>query len=286
MMNDPNSEQGKKPRRPHPLEQQDYHPERPQQPQQSGQVMLRMPVVKPYAVWVLIGINGLIYILVRFLMNDDTAFDFYANAWNNQTAVLADGEFYRMVTSMFLHSLELPVHIVFNMYALYAIGITVERFFGHARFLMVYFLGGIGGSLLSVLLNGPDVVSVGASGAVFAIFGAEMVFLYKHQKLFGRMAQVQLRQLIIIGGINLLFGFVSTLDPSGASIDNWGHIGGFIGGVIVAWIIGPVLIPQRHPTQPDALTIEDINPLEKNTQPMLAYISALMIVLLIGTVIV
>ncbi|MFW5696184.1 MAG: rhomboid family intramembrane serine protease [Phototrophicaceae bacterium] len=286
MMNEPPSDQDRKPRRPHPLE---APPTSDASDQQGGprpqRVMLHMPVVKPYAVWVLIGFNALIYIVVQFLIADSLQQqEVYQWAWNNHTAVLQFGEYHRLLTSMFLHSLDSPFHIVFNMFALYAIGITVERFFGHTRFLVVYFLGGLTGSIFSVLLSPADVVSVGASGAVFAIFGAEMVFLYNHRKLFGEMARTQFRQLVVIALLNFAFGIFSTLSASGTAIDNWAHIGGFIGGGVITWFIGPILIPRRHPTQPGALTIEDINPLNQRYQPLLAYVSVMLLLLLAGTV--
>ncbi len=245
-----------------------------------------MPVVRPIAVWVLIALNALVYIAVQFFMSETQAFDFYSALWNNQTAVLVEGDYHRLLTSMFLHSYVQPFHIVFNMYALYAIGITVERFFGHVRFLLIYFLSGLAGSVLSILLNPPSVTAVGASGAVFGIFGAEMVFLYNHRKLFGQMASNQLRQLAIVALLNLAIGFFSTLTAGagGAAIDNWAHIGGFVGGAVLAWFIGPILIPRKHPTQDNALTIEDINPLENRTQPLFIYASVLLSALVVGTI--
>lgn len=283
MLNEPSPEKKQSERDTHPLERRPGPTPPSGGGQQQGRVTLRMPVVTPYIVWILIGINALVYVYAQFLLDDAARVDFYRSVWNTHAGVLQNGEYHRLVTAMFMHSLETPFHIVFNMYALYVIGITVERFFGHLRFSIVYFVGGLTGSIMSVVFNGPEAASVGASGAVFAVFGAEMVFLYKHQKLFGEMARIQLRQLAVIAGINLIFGLMSTLTMDGVTIDNWGHIGGFIGGVFVAWHVGPVLIPKRHPTQPDALTIEDINTLEENYQPVLAYISALMIALLVAT---
>jgi rhomboid protease GluP len=280
MLNEPSKD--KKPRRPHPLE---APPPKPDPEKYRGQqVTLHMPVSKPYAVWVLIGINALVYIIAQYVMTPVQQFDFYNGAWNNQQAVLEFGEYHRLTTAMFLHSLNIPFHIVFNMFALYAIGVTVERFFGTVRFLLVYFLGGITGSILSVLLNGPSVNSVGASGAVFAIIAAEIVFLFNHRKLFGEMAQNQLRQLVIITLLNLAVGvFGAVSSSSGGQIDNWGHIGGFLGGFIIAYFIVPVFIPRKHPTQPNALTIEDINPLNKHYQTLLLFVSGLLFLLVAGT---
>lgn len=280
MSNDPDEK--KKQRRVHPLEAQPPPPEPSPESPREQRVILHIPVVKPYVMQALIAINAAIFFIAFYIIDQQQFRDLYDWGANNHRYVLQNGQLHRLFSAMFLHGNLM--HVVFNMYALWIIGQTVERFFGHARFALIYFLGGLAGSLLSVLLNPASVTSVGASGAVFAIFGAEMVFLYKHQKLLGEMAQAQLRQLVILAGINFLFGIASSFNTSGVSIDNWGHIGGFIGGIALAWIIGPIYIPRRHPTQPDHLAITDINPLEKNQQQVLAYVSVLTITLIVGIV--
>lgn len=283
MLNDPSSEQkNKRQRRPHPLEQRPEPPAKPptnpDDPAPQQRVILHIPVAKPSITYALIAVNVLIFFVVFYMLSPRQFNDLYDWGANNRRAVFDYGEFHRLFTSMFLHGGL--VHVIFNMYALYAIGQTVERFFGHVRFAIVYFAGGITGSVLSVLLNGSNVTSVGASGAVFAIFGAEMVFLYKHRKLLGEMARWQLRQLIIVAGINFAYGLATTLNTDGVRIDNWGHIGGMLGGLAVSWLICPLLIPRRHPTDAQGLAISDINPLEKSYQSVLAYVSALLIVLI------
>lgn len=282
----PSDDNKRRKRRPHPLEAPPQGRDSIDPEQYRGQrVTLRMPVVPPYAVWVLIAVNSLIYVVANFLLGDTQARSLYEMAWSNHTRVLADGQYYRLFSAMFLHSDQLILHILFNMYALYIIGVMVERFYGHKRFLIIYFLGGLGGSVLSVLLNAPNVVSVGASGAVFAVFGAQIVFLYNHRKLFGETAKAHLRQAILIAVFNFAIGFINAMDSDGATvnIDNWGHVGGFVGGIALAWFISPVFIPKRHPDQADALTIEDINPLERRYQPVLAYVSVLLMALLVGS---
>src|SRR5690606_30425031 len=113
--------------------------------------------------------------------------------------VLVQGQYHRLFTAMFLHAGLL--HIFFNMYALYLFGSILEPLFGHLRFIIIYLLGGLTGSVLSVVLGDPNPpfaqmvfagASVGASGAVFAIFGAEMVFIYRHRALLGERGRAQL----------------------------------------------------------------------------------------------
>lgn len=275
MLNDPPPE---KKRRQHPLERQEDEAPQKAKASNAQRVMLHIPVVKPNVTYALIAINIVIFIVMYFGVS--TAELNRITDWgaNNQTGVLENGEFHRLVTAMFMHGGI--AHIVFNMMALYFIGQTVERFFGHVRFAIVYLLGGLLGSVLSIVLNGPSVYSVGASGAVFAIVGAEIVFLYKHRKLLGEVGQAQLRQLLIIAGLNFAVGFGSSFTAGQVQIDNWGHVGGFIGGLVLAWFIGPFFSLKRHPARENALTTEDVNPLENHFQTVVLYISALLALLI------
>lgn len=285
MLNDPSPEEKEKPkreRRPHPLEA----PPQPGQPaseeeQNRQRIVLHIPVVQPNVTYALIAINSVIFFVAFYVLSNTQLNNLYDWGASNRVQVLEFGEYHRLFTVMFLHGSL--IHIFFNMYSLYIIGRTVERFFGHLRFTLVYFLGGLTGSLMSILLNGPEVFSVGASGAVFAVFGAEIVFIYKHRKLLGEMGRAQLRQLLIIAGLNFFIGFASSFGSGGVQIDNWGHVGGFIGGLVIAWLIGPIFIFHRHPNDPKALQTEDINPLEKQFQSLLAYVSVLLIILIVAT---
>lgn len=138
------------------------------------------------------------------------------------------GQIWRFITPIFLH-LSLP-HVFVNMYSLYAIGPAVERFFGTPRFVSTYLLSGISGVVLSLALS-PN-PSAGASGAIFGLLGALSAFLYRHRALFGRFGRLQLRQLVIVALLNLSLGLTR-------GIDNWGHLGGLIAGVALAWWLGP-----------------------------------------------
>lgn len=158
----------------------------------------------------------------------------YYGAKINQA--LAAGEAWRLVTPIFLHAGLL--HIAVNMYSLYALGPAVERFFGHRRFLVIYLLAGICGVLLSLVMS-PN-PSVGASGAIFGLLGCLAVFLFLHRAMFGEFGAAQLRQLVIVALANLLLG----LSPG---IDNWGHVGGLVAGVGLAWFAGPRFQPQMLP---------------------------------------
>ncbi|PJF36899.1 MAG: hypothetical protein CUN49_03105 [Candidatus Thermofonsia Clade 1 bacterium] len=157
-------------------------------------------------------------------------------AWGalNYARVVFLGEHYRLFTAMFLHANE--AHLFFNGLALWIFGRSVEATFGALRFALIYFLGGLTGSLASLFFTRG--LSVGASGAIFAILGAEMVFLYKNRELLGNAAREQLRSLIVLALLNFGLGLFTQVASTAVSIDNWAHGGGFLGGIVLTWFIG------------------------------------------------
>lgn len=268
----------------HPLERppEPPKPEDPAQPQRK-QMTLHIAIVKPWVMFGLIAVNLVIFFLGFF--SPELNERLLADGASNQQLVLMDGEYLRLLTAMFLHgSLS---HVVVNMYTLYIIGGNVEAIFGHARFALIYFLGGLMGSLASVIFGGAFSFSVGASGAVFAIFGAEIVYLYKHRKLLGANVRRQLQSLVLIAALNLVVGFLgATTRDTGASIDNWGHVGGLVGGLILAWLISPYFLPRQHPEHVGSLMVEDINPLTRRYQAVSLYAAALLVILIVATLVV
>jgi rhomboid protease GluP len=118
------------------------------------------------------------------------------------------------------------------MYALYNIGPQLERHYGHWRYLALYVLSGFAGNVASFVMS--PYPSLGSSTAIFGLLGAEGVFLYQNREWFGSGARRALNNVITIAVINLIIG----LSPG---IDNWGHMGGLIGGTLFAWLGGPLL---------------------------------------------
>jgi rhomboid protease GluP len=155
--------------------------------------------------------------------------------------ILAGGQYHRLLTVMFLHANLM--HLALNGYALWVFGAEVERFYGHLRFAVVFFLGGLTASVASLALTPGQ--AVGASGAVFAIFAAEMVLLYRNRALFGEVASQRLRSLAMLLVLNAAIGFAGS-----SFIDNWAHIGGFLGGAVVGWLVVPTF---RVAPPPDGL---------------------------------
>lgn len=176
----------------------------------------------PYITYIIMGICFIMFLITG--MGNDTGVLIEYGA--NLDVLVKNGEYYRLLTSMFLHFGLL--HLFFNMYALYIIGPQVESFFGKTKYLIIYLLSGISGSLLSVAFN-VNTVSVGASGAIFGLFGALLYFGYNYRGYLGNVIKSQILPVVII---NLIFGFIST------GVDVAGHIGGLIGGIIVSSVLG------------------------------------------------
>ena len=200
------------------------------------QVRVTLPTSAPYVTYTIVGITVLAYLLQ---LGSTYLFGYAAAAsqldWLEAygakiNELIRVGQIWRLMTPMLLHA-SVP-HILFNMYALVVFGAGLERNFGHWRFLVLYLLGGFAGNVLSFLLSSG--YSVGASTAIFGLVGAEGVFLYQNRKLFGNRFGRAIGNVVFVVAINLFLG----LTPG---IDNWGHVGGLLGGLIFAWFAGPVL---------------------------------------------
>ena len=174
---------------------------------------------KPVITYALIIINVVIFLLSLF--NESIIQMFAVNRF-----FIADlGQYYRLLTGIFLHANFL--HLIFNMYALYVIGMQLESFLGKGKYLAVYLLSGLGGSMLSIFFSSG--YSVGASGAIFGLMGALLYFGYHYRVYLDSVVKSQIIPLIIL---NLLIGFTST------GIDNWAHIGGLVGGILATMAVG------------------------------------------------
>lgn len=171
-----------------------------------------------------------------------------AGAKINQAILL--GQFWRLITPVFLHASIL--HIGFNMYALYSLGSILERRFGVWLFLALYFIGALWGNTLSFLLT-PN-ISLGASTAVFGLIAAQGVYIYKNRFLLGSAARPMLMNIAMVVLINLVLG----LSPG---IDNWGHVGGLLGGLFFAWFAGPSFGMQENYYGQNVIVREEKKPL-------------------------
>lgn len=164
---------------------------------------------------VLIGINVAAYVLQ--VATGDRQSDIYQQGALQGYVVALDGDYWRLLTSAFLHASVL--HLLFNMYALYLFGPFVERAIGSVRFTAAYLTAAIVGSAFVYLLTDPATVTIGASGAVFGLFGMALMLLLK--------AKQDVTTLLVLLAIN---AFISV---AGSNISWQGHLGGFVAGVVV-----------------------------------------------------
>jgi rhomboid protease GluP len=192
--------------------------------------MVKTPQGTPLVTYTLLGLTVVIFAL-QWLTESMLGFDYPAALGVKANELIIQGQLWRLFTPMFLHGGIL--HIALNMYALLAFGPQLERYYGHGRYLALYLVSGFAGNVASFLFSAAP--SLGASTAIFGLLGAEAIFLYRNRKLFGASAQRALTNLIVVAVINLVYGMM------GSGIDNWGHIGGLLGGVLFAWFAGPVL---------------------------------------------
>lgn len=199
----------------------------PEQSPQPRYVQVAMPNSRPYATYALLALTTFIYLL-QFLGQMINA-DLVTSLGIKDDVLIRAGQIWRLITPVFLHASIL--HIAFNMYALFLFGRGIEARFGHRRFLLLYFLSGFAGNVLSFLLTPEQ--SLGASTAVFGLLAAEAVFLIQNRQLLGRQVNRSLLNLFFIAAVNLLIGFTTT------GVDNYGHLGGMLGGIIFTWFGGP-----------------------------------------------
>ncbi|MEU5887826.1 rhomboid family intramembrane serine protease [Streptomyces sp. NPDC047461] len=172
---------------------------------------------------ILIGINLAVFIAVRAsdsLLNDLYLIGAWPPAPFTATEGVADGQWYRMVTSMFTH--QEIWHIAFNMLSLWWLGGPLEAALGRARFLALYLVSGLVGSVLAYLLESPTTATLGASGAIFGLFGATAVLM--------RRLNYDMRPIIALLVINMIFTFNPAFDISWQA-----HIGGLAGGVVIGY---------------------------------------------------
>ncbi len=199
-----------------------------------------LPSSVPYMTYAIVGVTSAVYLL----QVASTAVFGYASAaagmdWLEAYGarindLIRAGQLWRFLTPVLLHA-SIP-HILFNMYALVIFGVGLERHFGHWRFLLLYILGGFTGNVLSFLLSNG--YSVGASTSIFALVGAEGIFLVQNRGLFGKQFGRAIGNVIFVVAVNLMLG----LTPG---IDNWGHVGGLLGGLVFTWFAGPVWVVQQ-----------------------------------------
>lgn len=153
----------------------------------------------------------------------------YQYGCSSYPTIVHEGEWYRLITSMFLHGDM--THITSNMVMLYYLGDLVERALGHRKYFVLYFGAGIMGNMVSLAYSnfiGEYSSSIGASGAVFGVFGALLWIAIRNH---GQYDIFNVRKLLIAIGFSLFAGFTAT------NIDNAAHVGGFLAGFVLSMVL-------------------------------------------------
>jgi rhomboid protease GluP len=198
------------------------------------------------ATYLLVGINCLVYLGMVFShvsFANPTVEDLLHWGANNPTQVLYYGEWWRVITAMFVHVGIL--HLATNMWCLWNLGLLGEPLIGPLGVFAAYILSGAAGNLLSIGVNlafRSDSVGAGASGAVFGIAGVLIVLLKSPRLPIPPKELSGLRRYVIyFAAINFVIGFGSMAVGSIVRIDNMAHLGGFLGGIIFALPLVPML---------------------------------------------
>jgi len=183
--------------------------------------------------YILIALNVLFYVYTsleggNFLSTDITMIVSYGQV----NVSVFQGAYWQLFTSMFVHANL--AHIAGNMLFLLIFGLRSEEMFSLPEYLSIYFLGGLTGNLLSLVLLPPLTPSVGASGAIFAMFGAAIIY-----------ARRSFRQSIIGA---LIYAFFLLFLSSGPTVNNFAHIGGLVTGLIIGYVLATRRKPETRYT--------------------------------------
>lgn len=176
----------------------------------------------------LIVINVLVFLAMEILGDTQSTQFLYEHGGMYWPSVLEQGQWYRLVTHMFLHAGG--EHLLNNMFMLGILGYQIEKNYGPIRYILTYFVSGIGGAVLSALFEmqmGEAAVCIGASGAVFGIFGAMLIMIFKNRRQMGEVSALRLLILFVL----MVFGNMEE------GVDWMAHLGGALLGVVMAFIL-------------------------------------------------
>ena len=185
---------------------------------------------------VVVAVTAIASVVVDFAGSEGTAL---GDLLAMDKAGLAAGEVWRLWTVTLVHAplQQMPLHLLFNLYAIWLAGPFVERFYGRGVFLALYLLFALGGSL-GTFAFGDARFGVGASGAIFGMFGLLFAVQVVHRPVLDRASRSFLGQMGGLIAINLLLGFVLR-----GVVDNWAHIGGLVTGMWIGLLLPPTRVP-------------------------------------------
>ncbi|MBV7274992.1 rhomboid family intramembrane serine protease [Clostridiaceae bacterium UIB06] len=183
----------------------------------------------PIVTYVLIGLNVLMYLITAYLSGNivDSNINVLVFLGAKVNELIKGGEYYRFITCMFLHGGI--IHLALNMFALKSLGPLIEQVYGKVKYIIIYFLSGILSSIFSYMFSTS--VSIGASGAIFGLLGAALILALKMKGSIGKGFMTNILSVI---AVNLFMGF------SIPNVDNFGHLGGLIGGIITSFLLSRV----------------------------------------------
>lgn len=206
---------------------------------------LRTLTPTPWALYAVIAVNVAVWLLNLWdgmSPMKPSSVELFAWGANSATAVVRDGEHWRLLTATALHGGVL--HLGLNMFALWDAGRRVCRWFGNGQFLLIYLGAGLAGSALSLHFSSQQAVSVGASGAVFGVLGALLVGVYQHR---GSVPKAMATQLLTSQGVFVLIMLGQGFARPG--IDNAAHVGGLVMGALLAWLLVELIDERASPGQ-------------------------------------
>lgn len=180
----------------------------------------------PSITYIIMGICVFLFIMMYIFGNGSESTSTLIKFGANYDLLTKSGEYYRLFTCMFLH---IGIwHLLCNMYSLYIIGKEIENLYGKSKYLVIYVLSGLCGSILSLAFS-HNTISAGASGAIFGLLGALLYFGYYYRTYLGATIRSSIIPVIIL---NLIIGLLTP------GISNSAHIGGLVGGILVSMMVG------------------------------------------------
>jgi rhomboid protease GluP len=200
------------------------------QPQSPRMVSIALPTYKPVATMVILAVTVILYLGQVLTQSSFNGNDLLFLLGGKINTLIEQGQVWRLITPVFLHGSI--THVLLNMYALFVLGKVLESVYGHGRFILLYFISAFAGNVISFTMSAN--ASLGASTAIFGLIGAEAIFVIRNKRFYGNRYQSTIANIGMIIALNMIIGFLP-----GTSIDYWGHIGGFIGGSLFAFLAGP-----------------------------------------------
>ena len=214
---------------------EEYKPEQNNEEEHPGEqketLSYRLIQGKPIVTYTLIGLTAVVYLIqavtkARYGVDLPMAYGAKVSPY-----ITYYHQYWRLITPVFIHGSI--THILFNMYALFTLGPSLEHYYGHWDFLRFYLICGFAGNVLSHVAA-TKTISVGASTALFGLVAAQAMFLWKNRRIL-RNYKRALQNIGFVLIVNLMLGL-------GGGIDNWGHLGGLLGGLLLSYLIGPEII--------------------------------------------